>query len=211
MASPLLLEKIFLVDLLRLEILKHLDLSERQPIRQLSKSFKRFVDEGIIVRELVVKPAHLQTGDAYEEPDHVRSHRWYSTTQFADQKNFVPYLRLPAGHFPQPDSILAKLHRLRLGYTLNTRQLVELSGHLTSLRHLDIARLNVEISGDNQVPVQQNVDLCGLRVLCIKSVAPGDEDVRVTFQSPELSTVCLGKFELQTLKTSANRLDVLIK
>lgn len=205
MANPFRVVDILRVDLVRLEIIQHLDLLERQAIRLVSREFRDLVDApgAIIVRELVVKPFLQENRDAVEEPNYVRSHRWYSTKEFANQRNFVPCLRLPKEPFPaQLTFILPNLQRLRLGLTLTTRQLVQLSANLTSLQHLEISRLAVQIEKDNQLPNRQCVSLSHLRVLCISSVYPGDEEVRVIFKSPKLSTVCLGKFEFYTLNSN---------
>lgn len=173
-------------------IFEHLEVLERPPIRAVCTLFKKVVDS-VCVKELVVKPYWSEIGELIN-PDYVRSHRWYSTAEFADQASFVP--RLPEG--VQLKAILSKLRRLQLAVEFNASDLISLSTNLPRLEHLGLDHLNLDITrrdATSRNPGHHHVTLSNLKVLCICLVdPPGYVDFRLIFDSP-VAVLCLGEFQ----------------
>lgn len=174
-------------------IFEQLNPLERQSIRAVCTKFRSSVDS-FVIKELVVKPLRQGVKENWmedEEPDVVRSHRWYRTAVFADQRNF--FHRLPEGaHLA---TILRGIRFLCLALETRVADLVSFTHHLINLRHLELNYLL-------EIPDNDRHHLClpHLEVLRVGSVQWSDEseEFRMIFDSPALTVLCLGKLHLQS-------------
>ena len=169
------------VDVVMREIFRKLSIYDLQQMKMVCKRFRDLANE-ITIPELVVDGPDLWV------LNYIRYYNWWDTGLFADQGSFVI-----ASNGALPTSILRKLRRLGLYYNVYLSELLNYSAHLIALRHLEIFVLEVDILS----PLQHLVRLPELEVLNIYGIGMvADESFRLTFQSPKLRAICLGKFRI---------------
>lgn len=156
------------LSLLPIEVLSivfdHINLAERRALRLVCRQFKESVDY-LVTKELVV----VQSLDS--------SHRWYSTSQFADPFNFMRKVSLKILSTLVIPKFFDKLQRFRTNEHVQALDLIRLCNHLTRLRHLEIDHLEYD---DSQRSLKLPIHLEVLVIGFVAYTAPG---IRESFLS----------------------------
>lgn len=169
------------------EVFKHLNLTENQRNRPVSKQFHKTAEVSRDHdQELVVKP--YETVEIDEVPGYHCNHRWYHTADYADPTAFVP--TLPAVEHLKKLKLFTHLRRLRIA---TPRFKVSILPFLSCphLTHLEIDQLSFDLD------VPMTFELADLEVLHVRSVrlvSGCQTDSYLMFESPKLSVLCLGKW-----------------
>lgn len=176
-----------------LELFKRFSPSTLQTAREVSWQFLTAADmtSQSFIHDLVVKPYDSSLFN--EEAGYHRHHRWYLTNEYARSGDFVP--RFP--QVPQVPQVVKRdnyiLKGLRRLAVLGSRStdLVEILRSCVKLTQLEIDVFDFSKPEDD-------INLPRLRVLRVDSVrlgpGAGGRDSRLSFVSPNLSSLCLGEF-----------------
>lgn len=163
-------------------IFNNFDIPERRTFRLVSRLFRDAADY-ILSDELVVAKGVYS------------SHRWYNTSEYADQACFVRQLDVMYLNNRVLIPILKRLRRFKSNQTFTVPELIALLQHPLELKHLELCKL--EFEGRSK-----SIHVPHLEVLVIQvvrhedrshSVIPLEKIDTLQFISKRLHTVCFGE------------------